>query len=206
MVADLINWMLNWASTPYGGAALFVFAFAESSFFPIPPDALLIALSLINPELAFLYAAVCSVGSVIGGMFGYGIGIWGGRRLMNRWFSSGKIQVVEQYYKRWDVWAVGMAGFTPIPYKIFTISAGVFALDFKRFVLVSVISRSGRFFLVAGLFYFFGELFQEIFKNYFGLIATAFFVLLFLGFYAVKVMGKRAVAQENSVKDNQAHN
>lgn len=202
MIADLTNWIIHWASTPYGVYALFLLALTESSFFPLPPDALLIALCLIKPELALLYALICSVASILGGAFGYVIGLVGGRPLLQKWFAPEKIAMVEKYYKRWDVWAVGMAGFTPIPYKIFTISSGVFALDFKRFMLASVISRSARFFLVAILFYFFGEIFQEIFKEYFGLLAVLFFVLLFLGFYVIKILGKRAVKAESSADEN----
>ncbi|MBW1710998.1 MAG: DedA family protein, partial [Deltaproteobacteria bacterium] len=98
---------------------------------PIPPDALLIALCLINPKAAFIYAFICALGSVLGGIIGYFIGLKGGRPLLKRWFKSEKISLVENYYQKWDVWAVGIAGFTPIPYKIFTISAGVFDLNVR---------------------------------------------------------------------------
>ena len=200
MIESLTVWMVEWATSPYGLLALFAIAVAESSFFPIPPDGLLIALCLASPETAFLYALVCAVGSVLGGALGYLIGLKGGRPLLKRWFKSEKVRLVEDYYHRWDVWAVGVAGFTPIPYKVFTISAGVFDLNFPRFILTSIVSRSARFFLVALLFYFFGETLREVFEKYFALITVAFFVLLFLGFYFIKVMGKRAAAPE-SVQD-----
>jgi membrane protein YqaA with SNARE-associated domain len=196
MIESLTVWMVEWATSPYGLLALFAIAVAESSFFPIPPDGLLIALCLASPETAFLYALVCAVGSVLGGALGYLIGIKGGRPLLKRWFKSEKVRLVEDYYHRWDVWAVGVAGFTPIPYKVFTISAGVFDLNFSRFILTSIVSRSARFFLVALLFYFFGETLRDLFEKYFALLTVAFFVLLFLGFYFIRIMGKRATARE----------
>jgi membrane protein YqaA with SNARE-associated domain len=196
MIESLTVWMVEWATSPYGLLALFAIAVAESSFFPIPPDGLLIALCLASPETAFLYALVCAVGSVLGGALGYLIGLKGGRPLLKRWFKSEKVRLVENYYHRWDVWAVGVAGFTPIPYKVFTISAGVFDLNFSRFILTSIVSRSARFFLVALLFYFFGETLRDLFEKYFALLTVAFFVLLFLGFYFIRIMGKRATARE----------
>jgi membrane protein YqaA with SNARE-associated domain len=186
-------WVVHWAHTPYGGTALFILAFCEASFFPIPPDTLLIALCMANSPLSFWYAVVCSLGSTLGGMFGYGLGRKGGRPLLERWVRAEKIQLVERYYQRWDVWAVAIAGFTPIPYKIFTISAGVFLLDFPRFVVASVLSRSARFFLVAGLFFFFGPAINRFIFRYFNILTVLFFVLLFLGFWFVRAASKRAV-------------
>ena len=208
MIEELIAWVAHWASSPYGGYALFILALAESSFFPIPPDALLIALCLVKPELSFSYALICSFGSVLGGMFGYLIGLKGGRPLLKRWFKSDKITLVENYYQRWDVWAVGIAGFTPIPYKIFTISAGVFNLNFFRFLLASLVSRSSRFFLVATLFFLFGKSVQNLIEKYLGLLTIAFFILLFLGFYVVKILSRRAVTKKSGgtklIKDSKS--
>lgn len=184
-INELINWVMAWAYTPYGAVALGVIAFAESSFFPIPPDVLLIALSLINPEKAFFYAGICSVGSVFGGLFGYGLGKWGGRPLVERMVSQEKIRFVQSYYHKYDVWAVAVAGFTPIPYKVFTVTAGVFLLDVKRFALASLIGRAGRFFTVATLLYFFGEPITGFIQKYFNILSVVFVVLLLGGFYLV---------------------
>jgi membrane protein YqaA with SNARE-associated domain len=189
---DLGIWVVHWAQTPYGGMALFILAFSESSFFPIPPDVLLIALCVANSPLSFWYALVCSVGSTLGGMFGYALGRRGGRPLLERWVRAERIQLVQSYYQRWDVWAVAVAGFTPIPYKVFTISAGVFLLDFRRFVIASVLSRSARFFLVAGLFFFFGPAINRFILRYFNILSILFFLLLFLGFWFVRIASKRA--------------
>ena len=188
-------WVTHFAYTPYGVWALFGLAFAESSFFPIPPDVLLMALAVARPEGSLWFAAVCSAASVLGGMFGYWLGYKGGRPLLYRLFSADKIRVVENYYQRWDVWAVGAAGLTPLPYKVFTIAAGVCALNFPRFVLASLVSRSLRFFAVGTLFWLFGAQIQSFIKDYFGILTAAFFVLLVGGFYFIKIMGKRAARQ-----------
>ena len=188
---DLALWVAHWANTPFGPLALFAIAFAESSFFPIPPDVLLIALALLNPEKAMFYALICSLGSVSGAVFGYILGLKGGRPLLRKLFSLEKVALVEAYYKKYDVWAVGIAGFTPIPYKVFTISAGVFDLDFKRFLLASVVSRSGRFFIVAGFIALFGAAIKPILTKYFNLITIIFVVLLFGGFYVIRIVSKR---------------
>ncbi len=190
-IHDLATWVVHWAATPYGTTALFCIAFAESSFFPIPPDVLLIALALLKPEWAMLYALVCSVGSVVGGMFGYYLGIKGGRPLLMRLFNAEKISLVEHYYHKYDIWAVGIAGFTPIPYKVFTISAGVFSLHFRRFMLVSAVSRSARFFLVGGVIALFGPTIEPILKRNFDVFSIAFIVLLIGGFYFLKMASKR---------------
>lgn len=182
---DLAVWVVAWAHTPHASAALAVLAFVESSFFPIPPDVLLISLALIQPHQSFGYALICTAFSVLGGMFGYAIGRYGGRPILERFMSTAKIQVVERYYQRYDVWAVGMAGFTPIPYKVFTISAGTFLLDFKRFIVASALGRGGRFFLVAGLFYFFGQPIGEFVKKSLNTLSVAFAVLLVGGFAVI---------------------
>jgi membrane protein YqaA with SNARE-associated domain len=152
---------------------------------------LLIALALINPSSSLYYALICSVGSVLGGAFGFLLGLKGGRPLLLKLFSQEKVHMVEYWFQKYDVWAVGIAGFTPIPYKVFTISAGVFNLDFKRFLVASAISRSARFFMVAGFIALFGPSIQILLKNYFEWITLAFVVLLLGGFYVMKMVAKR---------------
>jgi membrane protein YqaA with SNARE-associated domain len=192
-IKDLSIWVIHWAHTPYGGLALFVLAFCESSFFPIPPDALLIALCMANSPLAFWYALICSLGSILGGIFGYWLGRMGGRPLLERWVKPERILLVQQHYQRWDVWAVAVAGFTPIPYKVFTISAGAFLLSFVRFVLASILSRSARFFLVAGLFYFYGPAINSFIVRYFNILSICFIILLLLGFWFLRMSSKKAM-------------
>ena len=192
MFRRLYNWVLHWANTPYGTWALFILAFAESSFFPIPPDPLLIALAVARPRKALTFALVCSIGSVLGGCVGYLIG-WQfmaaiGDRIVSLYGLSEKVAYIEALYKQYDAWAVGIAGFTPIPYKVFTIAAGAFKINFPVFVLASLISRSARFFLVGGLIRLYGETIQAYIEKYFDILAIAFTVLLIGGFVAIKYL------------------
>ena len=142
-----------------GEVGLFALAFMESSFFPIPPDFILIPMCLMHPEEALLYATIATIGSAIGGMFGYAIGKFGGRPALNFFFKKQqeKILEVEKLYNKYGVWAVGAAAFTPIPYKIFTIASGVFKMNLLGFSLVSIIGRGMRFFIVAAALMLFGE-------------------------------------------------
>ncbi len=180
---DLLHWVEHWAHSPYGATALFCIAFAESSFFPIPPDVLLIPLCLGDPGRAFWFATICSLGSVLGGMAGYAIGFFGGRPLLYKLFPDDKVETVERYYDRYNAWATGIAGLTPLPYKLFTISGGAFAIGFRVFVLASIVGRSLRFFGVAGLIYFFGPPISAFIERYLDLLSIAFVILLLLGFW-----------------------
>ena len=195
ILRDLIAWTTGWAATPYGGVALFAIAFAESSFFPVPPDVLLIPLALAKTSWALLFAAVATAGSTAGGILGYYIGDKGGRPLLQRFFKPEKVALVQGYYRRYDVWAVGMAGFTPIPYKLFSISAGAFGLDLKRFVLASMVGRGGRFFLVGLAILVFGEPVKAFLDEYFDLAVVAFAVLFIGGFYAINLLARRGARQ-----------
>ncbi|MCR4880780.1 MAG: DedA family protein [bacterium] len=142
-----------------GEWGLFTLAFMESSFFPIPPDCILIPMCLIKPEAALLYATIATIGSAIGGMFGYAIGKFGGRPALDFFFKKQqeKIVEVERLYNKYGVWAVGAAAFTPIPYKIFTIASGVFKMNLLGFTLVSIAGRGLRFFIIAIALILFGE-------------------------------------------------
>ena len=190
MLKKLYHWVLHWSETPYGSWALFLLAFAESSFFPIPPDVLLIALAVGKPEKSWKFAAICSLGSVLGGMLGYLIG-WQfmaavGDRIVAFYGLADKVDYIEMLYNRYDAWAVGIAGFTPIPYKVFTIAAGAFEISFPVFVAASAFSRSARFFLVGALIYFFGPGIQSFIDRYFNILAVVFTVLLVASFVLLK--------------------
>ncbi|MDH5759133.1 MAG: DedA family protein [Gemmatimonadota bacterium] len=190
----LYDWVLHWAQTPYGVAALFILAFAESSFFPIPPDPLLIALCLGAAARSYRFAVVATVASVVGGMVGYliGAGAWD---LIGDWFfayvpgvTPEAFERVQGLYDEYDFWAVFLAGLTPIPYKVFTLSAGIFSINFGVFVLASVMSRGLRFFAVAALIHHFGPPISVFIDRYFDRLAWAFGVLLVGGFLLVKVL------------------
>lgn len=192
----LYDWVLHWAETPYGPLALFLLAFAESSFFPVPPDALLIALCLGSIKKSWRFALYASIASVIGGMFGYiiGLGLWDAvSSFFFKYipgFTEALFQKVLLHYNQSGFWYVFLAGFTPIPYKVFTIASGVFKMNFLLFVIASTISRSLRFFAVAGLFRKFGPGMKEFIEKYFNWLAILFFILLFGGFLIVKYLIK----------------
>ncbi|OEU80730.1 MAG: cytochrome B [Desulfobacterales bacterium S5133MH4] len=190
MLRRLYDWVTYWAKTPYGTWALFILAFSESSFFPVPPDVLLIALSVAVPKKSLRYALVCSVGSILGGCFGYLIG-WQfmgvlGDSIIRFYGLHEKYEYIQALYAQYDAWAVGIAGLTPIPYKVFTITAGAFRINFIVFLVASAISRSARFFLVGGLIYMFGPKVQPFIDKYFNALAIAFVILLVLGFVVIK--------------------
>ena len=193
-VRRLYDWMLHWADTPYGLPALAVLALVESSVFPLPPDPLLIALCLGATYRSLRFAAVATVASVLGGILGYGLGaiVWGSISGFFFDFVPGvtpeAFAEVQGYYERWDFWAVFVAGLTPIPYKVFTISAGVFAINFPVFVLASVLSRGLRFFLLAGLVYRYGEPIGAFIDRYFNLLTWVFTLILISGFVLIKVV------------------
>ena len=182
---------LLWVQSPSGVWALFFIAVAESSFFPIPPDIFLIVLCISIPPKSFRYAAICAVGSVIGGVIGYGLGMGFmdtiGMKILELYGLQDKYEVVQGLYRQYDAFAVGAAGFTPLPYKLFTITAGAFKINFVTFVLVSALSRSARFFLVAAFIYKFGAPVRHFIERYFNILSILFFILLLGGFLVVKL-------------------
>jgi len=188
----LYDWVLHWADTPYGVPALFLLALAESSFFPVPPDPLLIALCLGAVTRSLRFAAIATAASVVGGIIGYSIGA-GAWHLAEPWFfeyvpgvSQEAFNRVQALYDRWDFWAIFFAGLTPIPYKVFTLSAGVFAINFWVFLVASVLSRGLRFFLLAALIFKFGKPIEAFIDRYFNLLVTVFGILLIGGFILIE--------------------
>ncbi|MFQ6676596.1 MAG: YqaA family protein [Fidelibacterota bacterium] len=200
-IRKLYDWVLHWADTPYGPAALFVLAFAESSFFPVPPDVLLIALALGSRHKSLRFALICSLASLLGGMAGYGIGYfawWQGEGTFSSvalffydhvpGFDENLFYQIKAQYDRWNFLVVFTAGFTLIPYKVFTISAGAFHINFPLFVLASGISRSARFFLVSALIRRYGQPIRVFIEKYLDWLALAFTLLLVGGFVLVKAV------------------
>lgn len=199
IIRNLYSWVLHWAETPYGPIALFILAFAESSFFPVPPDALLIALVLGAQSKAFKFAANCTIASVIGALVGYAIGhfLWWTPAnefsgIANFFFNNipsftpDAFFKIQKMYAQYDFWIVFTAGFTPIPYKVITISSGAFNINIVMFIVASVISRGARFFLVAFLIWKFGPQIKSFIDKYFNWLAIAFTVLLIGGFMVIK--------------------
>ena len=178
---SLIEWTKN-TFVPLGAWGLFILAFMERSFFPIPPDVLLIVLTLAKPEYALFYALICTVGSVLGALLGYWIGRVGGQPLIKKLFKESTVEKVHNLFQKYEAWAIGIAGFTPIPYKVFTILGGVFYINIPKFIIASVISRGLRFLIVALLVGWFGQSAIDFINNNFE-IATILLVLIIIGCY-----------------------
>jgi membrane protein YqaA with SNARE-associated domain len=201
LLRNLYDWVLHWSKTPYGPIALFILAFAEASFLPIPPDALLIALVLGLQKKAFKFAAICLFGSVTGALLGYAIGHFLWWTPSNEFtsvahfffnnipsFTEEIFYNIQQLYLKYDFWIIFTAGFTPLPYKVITISSGAFNINILMFVIASIISRGARFFLVAALIWKFGPAIKEFIDKYFNWLAIAFTVLLIGGFVVIKYL------------------
>ncbi len=188
----MYNYCMKWIQTPAGLWVLFFIAMAESSFFPIPPDVFLVALCVAAPKKSFQFALICGIGSVIGGIIGYGLGFAFmdtiGQQILVWYGLADKYFVAQELYQKYDAWAVGAAGFTPLPYKLFTITAGAFKIDFITFVIASIISRFARFFLVAALIYRFGAPVQYFINKYFNILTIVFLILLVGGFLVVRLL------------------
>ena len=188
--------MLSWGNSRWGGLALFLFALAESSFFPIPPDVLLIALCLGITTRSFRYGAICLSGSIVGAMIGYAIGFFcwqntaGEYTALANWFFAHVFSLesffsVGELYDKYNFWIVFTAGFTPLPYKIFTITGGLFHINFAMFIFASIVSRGLRFMLIAALIWKFGAPIKSFIDKYFNLLAIVFTVLLIGSFFLV---------------------
>lgn len=190
----LYDWVLGWAHHPGGTWALFIVAFAESSFFPIPPDVLQIALGLEKPKRSFWYALVSSAGSVLGGIAGYFIGYFlyesVGKNIIDFYHLQQTFEKVGSYYQAQAFLYIFIAAFTPIPYKVFTIAGGVYHnfVPLPVLVLASAIGRPARFFLVGTLIYFFGPKIKIFIDKYFNWLTMLFGLLVILGFVAAKYL------------------
>lgn len=191
----LYDWVMSWADSRHGPTALGVLSFAEASFFPVPPDVLLIALGVGNPRRAYLFALVCSVASVAGGLAGYAIGALGWEATRGLFFdyvpgfTPEVFARVQNYYTTYGFVAVLIAGFTPIPFKVFTIASGVFGLNVFAFAIASAISRSLRFFIAAALITRYGAQVRAVIERNFNLMTFAFVALVVAGFAAIRLLG-----------------
>ena len=215
-IRRLYDWMLSWADSPYGLHALILISFAESSFFPIPPDVLLIALVLGATTRWYKFAAWCTLASVVGGLAGYGIGVFGWETV-GQWIVQhivhteltqvdGRLDIalptylisgmgsslggeyLFQVYDHWNAWIVFIFGLTPLPYKLVTITAGVARVNLPIFLLASVLSRALRFFVVAWILSKWGDPARRFIDRYFNLLTMAFIILLVGGFLILKVI------------------
>jgi membrane protein YqaA with SNARE-associated domain len=188
---QLYDWTLHWSEKPHALFALFLIALAESSFFPIPPDVLLIAIVAARPPRWLLAAGACTAGSLIGAMIGYAIGSTFmatiGQRIVDFYGAQAQWDdVVRLYTGEWGVWFLAAAAFTPIPYKVATLAAGATQMPVVPFLIVSTLGRAGRFFLVATTLRVFGAPVRHTIEKHFDVAALLFFVLLIGGFLALR--------------------
>ena len=190
MLRRLYDWTMALSGHRHALWALAAISFIESSVFPIPPDILIIPMVLAAPHRAWKIALVATVASVLGGLVGYGIGAFLfdslGRPLLDFYGYAGKFADFQAKYNEWGAWIVAGAGFTPFPYKVITIASGVTGLDPAVFTVASVLSRGARFFLIAFLLWKFGDPIRAFIDRYLPILATAFFLLLFGGFIALR--------------------
>lgn len=192
MMRGLYDWMMRSAGDRRAPQALFWVSFIESSVFPIPPDVMLIPMVLAERAKAWWFATIATIGSVLGGVAGYAIGYflfaYIGEPILKLYGYGGKFQETAQLFKDWGVWILIAKGWTPFPYKVLTIAAGAFNMALVPFILASIVARAMRFFLVAGLLYFFGAPIRDFIEKRLTLVTTVFVVLLVGGFVAIKYL------------------
>lgn len=188
----LYNWTLHWSKTRHAKIALFFIAVSESSFFPIPPDVLLITMTVAHRFKWWLYASIATVGSVLGGIAGYYIGFAFfeaiGRPIIEFYHFQKAFETVALKYEQNAFLAVFTAAFTPIPYKVFTIAGGVFQIPLSELIIGSLLGRAGRFFAVTGALRIFGQRIADAIEKYFDLLSLAFMALLIGGFVIIRFL------------------
>ena len=185
MLRKLYNWCINAAGKPHAAWILGAVSFTESSFFPVPPDTMLVPMALARPDRAYYYAAVCTIASVLGGILGYAIGAYlyesVGLWLISLYGYGDKVEAFREAYARWGSWIILIKGATPIPYKIVTITSGFAGYNFFLFVLLSMITRGARFYLTALLLSRYGPQAREAIEKRLGFWFTVFLVALIGG-------------------------
>jgi membrane protein YqaA with SNARE-associated domain len=192
MLQSLYERILRLAAGPNALAALLVVSFVESSFFPIPPDILLIPMILARPRDAWRLAALCTLASVAGGLFGYAIGYFLfdaiGRPILEFYNAMDRYEALRAAFQEWGVWIIILKGMTPIPYKLITIASGVAQFDLGLFVAASIVSRSLRFFLIAALLWWFGDPVRDFIERRLMLVTSLFAVGLIGGFVVLRYL------------------
>lgn len=189
LFSSLYERAMLWARHRHAIRYLAGLSFAESSFFPIPPDVMLAPMALAKPDSAWRYALVTTVASVLGGVLGYFIGVFAFdliEPLLKDSHYSASFETVQLWFEQWGIWAIFIAGFSPVPYKVFTIAAGMLAMAFLPFVLASAIGRGARFYLVAGLMQWGGERMEHKLRTYIDIIGWIVVVLLIVAVIVYK--------------------
>lgn len=192
MIRRLYNWTLGLAESPHALWALAIVSFVESSFFPIPPDVLMIPMIIARPNKAFLIAGVCTIASVLGALLGYYIGYslfdTIGQQILDFYHKADDFDAFAARYNEYGAWAVLIAGVTPFPFKVITIASGVTQLSLPVFIVSAIIARSLRFFIVATLLWKYGAPIRDFIERRLNLLFIVFCVLLVAGFYVVRYL------------------
>ncbi|MGA0597633.1 YqaA family protein [Enterovirga sp. CN4-39] len=192
MLRKTYDWMLGIAARPSAPYALGAVSFAESSFFPVPPDVMLVPMALARPKRAWFYAALCTVTSVAGGLLGYAIGALlydsVGKWLFQLYGLEAGAEAFRAAYAQYGAWIILLKGFTPIPYKLVTITSGFAGYDLLAFTILSLITRGARFALVAALLGRYGDIIRGILDRHLGAVAALLVVFVIGGFAAIKFL------------------
>ena len=192
ILRNLYNWTLDKASHKKASWFLVLVSFTESSFFPIPPDILLIPMILAKRLKAWFYALICTLSSIAGGLVGYAIGYFFyssiGSTIIEIYGLSNSFNLFESYYNQYGIWIVIGAGFTPFPFKFITIASGVFNFNIALFVIAAMIARGLRFYLIATLLFIFGNAIKKLIDKYFNLLVSLFFILLIGSIFIIKLL------------------
>jgi len=183
--SDMSDWLVGFADRDWAALVLAIASFREAIFFPIPPDPLLIGIGILNPEQALWLAALVTVTSVAGAVVGHWLGKRFGRPIVQRFISQSKIDAVDRMFQRYGSWAILIAAFSPLPFKVFTISAGILNLDRRTLIVASIIGRGARFFLIGSLIFVFGEEIEEFIESNLGLLGVATAAALVAGLVIV---------------------
>lgn len=192
MMQNLYQWTMRQAARPNAGRVLGLVSFLESSIFPIPPDVMLVPMCLAHRERAFRYALICTITSVLGGIFGYAIGYFLietlGEWIIRVYGYGEKLHTFQESYQEWGVWIILIKGLTPIPYKLVTIASGAAHFSLGVFILASIVTRGIRFFLIAGLLWRFGAPIRDFIEKRLVLLTWIFFIGLIGGFVVVRYL------------------
>ncbi|MFC1584277.1 YqaA family protein [Fibrobacterota bacterium] len=187
----LAEFFIQFVNTPWAPVLLTVHSFLESSFLPGAHDFFLVAVCVFKPEWAFFFAFFSTIGSTCGGAFGYSLGKFGGRPILEKFTHKQIVDTVEKSYKKYGIWAVAVAGFTPVPFKLFAICSGIFEINFRKFVIVSFFARGARFCSVSALLYFVGPHIKDYIITYFNIFSIVIITVSIIFFIGLAWLKRR---------------
>jgi membrane protein YqaA with SNARE-associated domain len=192
---SLSDWLIGFADSDWAIAMLAFSSFIESIFFPIPPDPLLLAVAIAQQDIAILLGVMVAVASVAGAVVGHALGMRLGRPILTRMFSETKIAYVDRLFERYGTWAILIAAFTPVPYKVFAIAAGVWRMDRRKFIIASVIGRGARFITIGVLVFLFGEEIEKFLSDNFEKLTFGITILVVMSGVAWYILHRRRRAR-----------